>query len=120
MAASSWNIEESPLEQVDALIETFCSGKPLSVGRSFKHLYYRNVFGVWELKTADVRMFGWFPLKDHFVVSDCNLAGFIKQHSLYHGYSTQTQKDRDLLNLDPPKFIEGGNANDVVSNFCTT
>lgn len=113
----TWNRELSPLEQIDALMEIFCSGQPLAIGQTFKHLFFRDAAGIWELKTADVRIFGWFPWKDHFIASAAGLADHIKTHNLYHGYSVQAQRDRDLLNLDKPKFIFGDNPNDVVSNW---
>ncbi len=114
---STWDITTSPIEQVDALMATFCSGDPLAVGRAFKHLVFRDAFGIWELKTADVRLFGWFPQKDHFIASGCGLTQIIKEVKLYHGYSTKAQRDRKLLDLDEPKFIPGGNPDDVVSNY---
>ena len=117
---STWNIEESPSEQVDGLMELFCAGWPLTVKKRFKCLLYRNVHGIWELKTSDVRMFGWFPKKNHFIISDCGMAGYIKVHNLYHGYCTQAQRERDILELNEPKFIVGDNPDDIVSNWNKT
>lgn len=116
-AESSWNIEQSPLEQFDALQETFCSGEPLAIGHAFKHLLFRNEPGVWELKTADIRIFGWFPQKDHFIASGCNLTRIVKESGMYAGYATQLQRDRELLELNEPKYISGSEPDDVVSNF---
>src|ERR1700687_3508341 len=59
---STWNLELSPLEQLDAFDEIFCSGETLSFGRQFNPLNpIRD--GVWEVKTADLRVFGWFQQK---------------------------------------------------------
>src|SRR4051812_27179079 len=65
---SSWKIEESPVEQLDALIYVFCSGQPLAYGQQFKPLRHIRD-GIWELKTADLRVFGWFHTKDCFIGS---------------------------------------------------
>jgi hypothetical protein len=115
----NWNREETPLYQMDGLLEMFCSGKSLAIDHSFKHLFFRDAEGIWELKTADIRIFGWFPEKDRFIASACGLADHVKEHNLYHGFCTQAKRDRDLLDLDPPKFIPGGDPNDVVSNWHT-
>lgn len=113
---STWAIEESPAEQLDELAWTFCSGQTLTYGWQFKPL--RPVgHGIWELKTADLRMFGWFPMKDVFVGTDADSKDHIKLHKLYRGYCNQAVMLRDSLNLDDPKFIAGDDPNDVVSNF---
>ncbi len=113
---SNWNIDESPAEQFDALVYEFCSGASLPVGKRFKALIHRGG-GLWELKTADLRLFGWFAQKDCFVVSDCDAAQRIKQVGLYRGYCDQAEKRRNLLDLDEPKFITGDNPDDVISDW---
>jgi len=113
---SALGIELSPQEQFFALVQTFCSDEPLTYGEQFKPLYCRGR-GVWELKTSDLRVFGWFPMKDHFVGVAGNDATFIKEHSLYQGYIEEVVRFRDALDLDEPKFIPGEEARDVVSNY---
>jgi hypothetical protein len=113
---SNWNIEETPAEQFDTLIYEFCSGVSLPVGKRFKALIHRGG-GLWELKTADLRLFGWFIKKDCFVVSDCDTAGRVKQVGLYRGYCDQAEQRRNLLDLDEPKFIAGDNPDDVISDW---
>jgi hypothetical protein len=112
---STWKIEENPAEQLDALVYDFCSGKPLQVGTRFKSLVHLGD-GIWELKTADLRLFGWFVRKDHFVVSDCDNTDRIKRVKLYRGYCEQAVRRREALNLDEPKYIGGDNPDDVVSD----
>jgi hypothetical protein len=113
---STWNIEETPLEQLDALLAVFCAGDPLSYGQRFKPL---NALGdgVWELKTADLRIFGWFPRKDCFVATDADLARTVKSNRLYRPYAEQAVRFRDRLGLDEPKFVPGEDPLDVVSDF---
>jgi hypothetical protein len=114
--ASSWNIEVSPLEQFDELLDRFCSGDFLIVGHDFKCLH-RHENGVWELKTADLRIFGWFYLRDTFIAAAAEAKWKIEESGLYHGMIEQTVRDRDRLELDPPKFLSGSDPNVVVSSF---
>lgn len=115
-AESVWPIETSPLEQLAILMETFCSGEPLEVGRGF-HILHPPRHGVWELKTPDLRLFGWFHRRDCFIAGAIDLADRIKQFNLYAGYVNQTVRLRASLQLDPPEFIASSNPNDVVSNY---
>ena len=113
---SSWFIEQSPIEQLDALIEVFCSGETLTFSRQFKPLTAIGD-GIWELKTADLRVFGWFPQKDYFIWTDANLTGLIKSLHLYKPYSEQAVRRLNSLDLNKPKFIEGSDPDAVVSNY---
>ncbi len=116
IAVSSWKIQESPAEQLDAIVYEFCVGNPLAVGTRFKCLTHLGE-GIWELKTADLRLFGWFASKDCFIVSDIDDTGRIKQSNLYQGYCQQAVRRRDALDLDEPKFLNGDNPDDVVSDW---
>ncbi len=113
---SSWNLEASPLEQFDALAEEFCAGKVLKIDWQLKSLNHLGD-GIWELKTADVRLFGWFPARDCFIAADADTAERVKTHNLYRGYSGQVARKRDQLALNEPKFVPGDNPNGVVSNY---
>ena len=112
---SSWNIEECPIEQLDALIAQFCSGEPLAYDHRFKPLNHLGD-GVWELKTADLRMFGWFSQQDCFIATDCNLKRVIVESGLYRPYCEQAVRFRNQLDLDEPKFLPGDDPNVVVSD----
>jgi hypothetical protein len=113
--ASDWDLEITPIEQVGDLIDVFCGGNELAVETMFKCLNpHEN--GVWELKTEDVRIFGWFYRPDCFIGHCADNATRIKKHRLYTGYSGEVQRFRDEVDLDPPKFIAGTNPNAVVSN----
>jgi hypothetical protein len=113
---STWNTQDSPIEQLDALTYEFCVGDPLAVGTRFKCLTHLGD-GIWELKTADLRLFGWFLQKDCFIVSDLDDTGRIKQSGLYRGYCEQGVRRRNALDLDEPKFVSGDNPDDVVSDW---
>ncbi len=113
---STWKIESQPDQQLDALVEAFASGEVLTYGWHFKPLNPVGE-GVWELKTADLRIFGWFPVKDCFVAVAADTKERILEHRLYAGYRGAVAHFRNQLDLDEPKFIAGENPNDVVTNY---
>jgi hypothetical protein len=114
---SSWSIQLSPLEQFVALAEIFCSGERLVYGNQFKPLTH-IVDGIWELKTEDIRVFGWFPKNNCFVGAVADDATRIKTHRLYHGYvNVTTKRFLETLDLDEPKYIAGDDPHAIVSNF---
>jgi hypothetical protein len=113
---SEWKIEVSPTDQLDALVEIFCSGETITYSTHFKPLAHLGD-GVWELKTSDVRVFGFFHVKDWFVGVVADDANKIKRHGLYPGYANEVVRYRNTLNLDNPKYVSGDDPNDVVSNY---
>jgi len=114
---SAWETELTPLEQFVDLAETFCAGERLMYGLLLKPLTHITE-GIWELKTPDIRIFGWFPRKYCFIGAGADDATRIKRHHLYHGYANVTTKRfRDALDLDNPKYVPGDNPHAVVSNF---
>jgi hypothetical protein len=113
---SPLGIQISPQEQLFALVDVFYSDETLTYGGHFKPLRCRGQ-GVWELRTEDLRIFGWFPLKDHFIGVVANDATYIKEHRLYEGYIGEVVRFRNQLDLVEPKFIQGKDSNNVVSNY---
>ena len=115
-AGSTWNIEETPAQQLDTLTAIFVAGEPLAFGWQFKSLAHHRG-GVWYLKTADIRLFGWFPRRDLFIAASIAIAEEIKHLRLYRGFGDEVVQLRNALPLDEPKFIGGHDPNAVVSNF---
>lgn len=115
-AGSSWNIEESPTQQLDALTVIFVSGDPLVFGHQFKPLVHHQD-GVWYFKTADVRLFGWFPHRDCFIAAACGGADLTKRLNLYRPFAQEVGRLRAALPLDEPKFVAGEDPNAVLSNY---
>jgi hypothetical protein len=113
---SSWHIEVDPQGQFDAFLEVYASGDVLTYQWQFKPL---NPMGqsVWELKTADLRIFGWFHARDCFIGVCADTKDRILQYNLYPGYREEVVRFREALNLDEPKCIQGDNPNDIVSNY---
>ena len=111
-----WQVEVNPTQQLDALVEIFCSGQTLTFGPQFKPLTHLKD-GIWELKTPDLRIFGWFCKKDHFIAGTMDEAFTVKNHNLYAGYAGEVERFRDQLDLNEPKFVSGEDPNVVVSNY---
>jgi hypothetical protein len=96
--AATWQTELTCQEQVVDLTEMFCAGDELDSTTQF-HVLRPYEHGVWELKTGDVRIFGWFPKKDHFIGVVAHDAYFVKRHDLYHGLIGEVVRFRDALIL---------------------
>ena len=112
--ASDFGVERAPIEQVYTFLANFCAGKQLWFPRQLHAIRHVDA-GIWELKTVDVRLFGWFPIVDHFVCSNGDMATKVKTQKLYEEYRDKAVAQRDALDLDNPKFIAGDNPDDVVS-----
>lgn len=108
--------EITPVEQLDEILNAFCAGESLVHERQMKILHHR-IHGVWELKTPDLRLFGWFPKKDVFVCTAINFKRLIRDHSLYQGYVGAAVHFRENLDLNEPKFIPGDDPNGVATNI---
>lgn len=110
------NIEQSSAEQLDEILYNFTSGKPLGYPRDFHEMYHRGE-GFWELRTADVRVFGFFPQKDWFVCTDVADKNRLMQFRLTNQYVAQGKRRRAELDLDHPGWIESVEPRDVVSDW---
>src|SRR5262249_17769795 len=99
-----------------SLFVVFCSGETLTFSTQFKPLTHLKD-GIWELKTPDLRIFGWFHVKDCFIAGNIDTAFNVKNHNLYAGYAGDVARERDQLDLDNPKFVPGDDPNVVVSNY---
>ncbi|TIP70341.1 MAG: hypothetical protein E5X53_28270 [Mesorhizobium sp.] len=96
----------SPIEQVDVLFHDFVSDEDFSYYERSHSMLPTNL-GVWEMKTTDVRLFGWFPRKATFIIAECDTAFRCKNHNLYPGYRSSVVRRRNILDLDEPKFLTG-------------
>jgi hypothetical protein len=115
---SAWNIEQTPAEQLDDLLAEFLGTEPLTVSWRFGPIYPapgKPWPGVWELKTPDLRIFGWFPVQNKFIaVNGCD-AQKVKEYRLYGGFRDEVVRCRGHLPLDEPKYVAGEDFSDVVS-----
>ncbi|QQM31749.1 hypothetical protein JET14_06160 [Martelella lutilitoris] len=102
----------TPAQQADDLFYSFIVGEDIAADLP-PHVMLPAEDGIWELRTPDLRMFGWFWRKGVFIISAINSAEMCKKHSLYAGYRNQAVGDRMAFNFEPPPFVNGG-LNDVI------
>lgn len=69
---------------------------------------------VWELKTDDLRLFGWFVAPNCFVVDAIDIKDRIVASGLYAGYVAQTAQARQSMGCVAGLFMETSEPNDVV------
>ncbi len=106
--------QTSPAEQIDDLFHSFLSGEPLIFTRQFR-VVRAEENAVWELKTPDIRIFGWFMARDCFVAVFGNWADTIKDHDLYRGYRIAIRRLRRELGIDATLCVRGVEPDDVLS-----
>lgn len=94
-----------PDEQADALFYQFIIGE--AEMQMPPNCLNPTPDAVWELRTHDLRFFGWFWTKGVYIISSIDQARRCKDLGLYSGYREQAKHDRDKMDLDPPKFISG-------------
>ncbi|KAB1079388.1 hypothetical protein [Methylobacterium soli] len=111
---SPLGLELSPAEQLDALFADYISGAPLNHTRQFRILRPSRS-SVWELKTPDLRIFGWFLQRDCFLAVFGAWADRVKDHDLYHGYLNEVARIRQAMGLQEALCITGIDPNDVIS-----
>lgn len=105
------------MQQLDDLMALFCSGDTLTYDWHFKPLNHVED-GIWELKTTDLRIFGWFPQKDCFIGVIADTKERLLKYQLYGPYAKlEVTPFRNQLDLDLPKFVPGKNPHDVVSDY---
>ena len=103
-----------PAEQFRILLRDYLIGRRLNVSVDYRRLQpgEKDVF---ELKTADLRLFGWFYRRDIFIASFGDSVERVKTHALYNGYRDETVRLRAALPLDEPKWLKNAKEDDVIS-----
>lgn len=108
--------ELSPVEQVFALFAEYAAGEDFVDDRRFKKLSCTPERYVWELKTEEVRIFGWVPSRDKFICCFGDSKDQIQLWNSYGSYIAKTVYVRNNLDLDDPKHVMGLGYPDVISN----
>jgi len=107
----------TPQEELDDLLFNFISSKGrLIYDKMFKDLIPMRD-EVWELKTYQLRIFGWMYRKDQFIAVVPRRAIEVKRGT--RGYDAAKKKvieARDRIPLDEPKFV-GGVISNVISGL---
>ncbi len=112
-AVSSLGNHRTPYEQFDDLMEMFCAGSSLQSPRNFRALRPTDQ-SIWELKTDDIRFFGFFAEKNEFVILFGDFADRVKDHNLYAGYRNETARIRASFNLQ--SYVTGISYDEVLSD----
>lgn len=104
-------------EQVANLLGRFLANRPLMLNSPIAPLRcLKN--GVWELKTLDVRIFGWFPARDTMVIDAGCDTKLLKSGKLnYSGFIAQTEYVRGSLGFLSGSYILGDQPHDILTNF---
>jgi hypothetical protein len=106
---------DPPSEQVDDILYRWITGKDIRYSRQFQDLMPQSD-EVWEMKTADIRIFGWMYRPRRFIAVFGDYAdlykGKIRKRS-YEDARCRVMSKRDILDLDPPKYA-GGTFNELV------
>ncbi len=102
-----------PWEQVEQLLFDFVVGRPLSYDTQRKKLDPLTQH-VWELKTEDVRLIGWFPRRKCFVAVCGRMKREIQRAKLYAPCINNVGWFRSQLGLDEPKSVVGMRYDDIL------
>jgi len=100
---------DPPQEQVDNIFYRWATGKEIRYSRQFQDLMPGSD-EVWEMKTADIRIFGWMyrPLKFIAVFGDyADLYKGKNKSRTYEDARRRVVRERNSLNLDAPKHATG-------------
>lgn len=101
------NAIDTPQEQVDNVIYKWIVGRRFIYNRMFKDLMPGSD-EVWEMKTADVRIFGWLCKPKKFIAVLPGYSDhFHDRPQLYEDARQLVIRRRDALNLDEPKIARG-------------
>lgn len=105
------NSAQTPAEQLIMRLQQWLSGEPpLKKGPMFKEMEYPRENDVWELKTDDLRLFGWMYQPKTFIVASHGYADDYKEPTKIKNYADDVRAviaARDALPLDGPKFVKG-------------
>jgi hypothetical protein len=99
----------SPKEQLIERLRQWMSGDPMAYGRMFKDMVPRTD-EVWEMKTADLRLFGWIYRPREFIAVRGGYADDYKEPTKTKNYADDRRavvRARDALPLDGDKLAKG-------------
>jgi hypothetical protein len=99
----------TPREQLVERLRQWMSGDPMAYGRMF-HDMEPSTDDVWEMKTADLRLFGWMYRRCTFIAVKGGYADDYKEPTKTKNYADERRdvlKARETLPLDNPKLEKG-------------
>ena len=102
---------EEPYYQLVGRFDDFCMGENFVLHRMFKNLEPKDR-GIWEIKTPDVRVFGFFTEKDCFIAICGGLKSAYRTNASYKKPIGSVGVERQKLQLP---WISGERIDDVIS-----
>lgn len=100
-----------PLLQAAGLFNRFVAGEPFE--RPLPREMRPVGGGIWELRTDDLRFFGWFPRPKIFVITAAHPKKVCKDKHLYPALKAQAAHDRANIGLWNGNFMTG-NIDDLI------
>jgi hypothetical protein len=100
---------QTPAEQLHSVLRQWMSGDPMRYGPMFSDMRPASDH-VWEMKTPDLRIFGWIYKPKEFIAVFGDYADDYKEPTkkkLYAEARNEVVKARDALPLDGNKFAKG-------------
>jgi hypothetical protein len=98
-----------PRDQMILRLRQWMAGLPMAENRMFRNLRPLED-GVWELKTEDLRFFGWLWCPRELVITRCGYADHYKEPNKIKNYTDEIRNviaDRTALQLDGGGFAKG-------------
>lgn len=100
----------TPAEQLILRLQQWLSGDPIKKGPMFKEMEFPKDNDVWELKTDDLRLFGWMYQPKKFILAAHGYADDYKVPTKTKDYADDVRAvmaARSALPLDGPKLVKG-------------
>ncbi len=103
--------------QLATLFGRYLTNRPLILHSPISPLRHLKS-AVWEMKTLDVRVFGWFAQKDVMVLdAGCDVKLLKSDKLNYSGFIAQTEYVRKTLGFQETEYVQGTQPNDILTNF---
>ncbi len=96
---TTWEADLTPREQLHGLVRKFVLGAELNFDTEF-HVLIPGEDAVWELKTPDLRLFGFFSKLDCMIVVGINFATVIKERAYTPMYIQMVKAFREQHEVD--------------------
>jgi hypothetical protein len=109
MVTGRLQAEQTPLEQLHVRVRQWISGQPMHYGPMFSNMTPLSDY-VCEIKTPDLRIFGWIYQPKKFIAVFGDYADDYKPPTKRKTYADARRKvvaARDALPLDGDKFANG-------------
>jgi hypothetical protein len=104
------NSAQTPAEQLIMRLQQWLSGAEIKKGPMFKEMDYPRENDVWEMKTDDLRLFGWMYRPKKFIIAAYGYTDHYKEPTKIKNYADDVRavmEARDALPLDGPKLVKG-------------